>query len=288
MILKLMEWNIHQQGRHWNGKNKKSGDGSIPLWIVDKIPDDRNAVVFTEFNSHADNVEEFYMKLEEKHFQYSSTNYKCGWSNDVLIAIRGDDICVESISSVKAYPDLSNTNININYDTIPENLRIDARINERLVHIWGIRIKDLKSSYSKRKTEMKMLMEWVNFVDGINIIVGDFNNLRENTLEKDWNISELDKLLGENYRRKTPENHSWGVAIKEDEYYFDGYIKNDHLIYSNSNDIYDAKVELYNWDFLDKCNYSICEPKYGKSQLNIPVGEPDHGILLGEIKLNDD
>ena len=87
MKLKIMEWNIHQQGRQWNGKTQTSNDGDIPLWIIDQISDDISIVVLTEFNSHAKNIEEFYNKLMKKGFFYSSTNYSCGWANDILIAV---------------------------------------------------------------------------------------------------------------------------------------------------------------------------------------------------------
>lgn len=123
-----MEWNIHQQGRQWNGKD--SADCEIPLWITEQIPDDINIVVFTEFNSHARNIGDFYDRMRKKSFRYSSTNYLCGWSNDIFIAVR-DNISVEAVSYIKAYPDSPNTTFDIAWYTIPENLRVNFNIGEK-------------------------------------------------------------------------------------------------------------------------------------------------------------
>lgn len=275
--LKIMEWNIHQQGRQYN--NGTSQDGEIPLWIVDEIPSDANIVIFTEFNSHARNISDFYSKLvETKGFSYYSTKYECPWSNDVLIAIRGEQIEVKSDSVVDAYP---NNSITDGFETIPENLRVDIRVNEKDIHIWGIRIKDLKGDYKKRSLEMKQVMKWLNAIEGISIIAGDFNNLRENTLEPNWNLKVLDALLGTAFKRVTPEsNHSWGVSLSNGE--FDGYIKNDHLICTKE---LVATVKPYEWSFIEQCNYKLREPYYGKQDLIIPDCQPDHGILFGSVTI---
>lgn len=118
------------------------------------------------------------------------------------------------------------------------------------MNFWGIRIKDLQGDYKKRSIEMKTLMRWLEETDGMNILVRDFNNLRENTTEEDWNLTVLDSLLGENYKRITPENCSWGAYKLVSEDTFDGYIKNDHLIYSTGTCLKNAKVESYNWNYL--------------------------------------
>ncbi len=281
--LKIMEWNIHQQGRQY--KNRKSGDGGIPLWIADMIPDDVDVVVFTEFNCHAQNILEFYVSLTAKGFRYSTTNHSCAWSNDILIAIRVKEIEVKSTSHAKAYPDIPNTTFDVDWDTVPENLRVDIRVGEMDIHLWGIRIKDLNSNYKKRKLEMDTVMHWLEETGGINILVGDFNNLRENTPEQEWNLKVLDDLIGDSFERETPsDNHSWGVSLFLNGT-FDGYIKNDHLIYSKEVHV---TVEPYEWSFLEKYNYSLKELNFGKKELVIPVGEPDHGILIGKcLAFND-
>lgn len=279
--LKIMEWNIHQQGRQWDGK---SNDCGIPLWIVDQIDDDINIVVFTEFNSHAQNIEYFYQKLQKKGYSYSTTSYSCGWANDILIAVKAEEtLVVEAVTYVKAYPDLPNTSFDIDWSNIPENLRIDVIIDEMRVHIWGIRIKDLNSDYKKRSFEMSTVMKWLEKVDGVNLLVGDFNNLRDNTPETDWNLTVLDSLLGKNYKRITPANNSWGVSQTEANKKIDGYIRNDHIIYSVGTVIKNVEVEPYRWTFLYNCSYTLGELNYGKRNLNIPVGEPDHGMLVAVV-----
>lgn len=283
MNFKIMEWNIHQQGRQWDGK--KSADCEMPLWIIDEIPKDINIAVFTEFNSHAKNIKEFYGKMKEKKFHHSSTDYSCGWSNDIFIAVRGD-ISIQAVSHIKAYPeDNLNTTFDVKWDTIPENLRVDTKIGEKRVNFWGIRIKDLGGDYEKRSIEMETLMSWLKGIDGLNILVGDFNNLRENTCEKKWNLTVLDELLGADFKRVTPENCSWGVSKLESNNAFDGYIKNDHLIYSIGRGLKGVEVESYNWDFLRNENMKLSFEikKYEKQKVNIRAGLPDHGILIAEI-----
>lgn len=278
MRLKIMEWNIHQQGRQYNGTSK---DGEIPLWIVDEIPDDINIVVFTEFNCHAKNINDFYEALSDKRFSYSTTNYSCAWSNDILIAVRGKEIAVKAVSYIKAYPDIPNTAFKIDWEIIPENLRVDINIGKKDIHFWGIRIKSLGSDYKKRKKEMETVLQWLKEIDGINVLVGDFNNLREDTPEQNWNLSVLDSLIAGNFERKTPLNHSWGVSLNLKNKTFDGYIKNDHLIHSKE---IHATVGSYKWSFLEKREYSLKKPRHYKQELDIPVGEPDHGILIGECQ----
>lgn len=275
MELNIMEWNVHQKGRQYS--NGRSADGPIPDWIVDEIPNDMNIVVFTEFNSHARNISDFYSKLKAKGFRCYSTEYECSWSNDILIALRGEQIEVRSTLQVDAYPDSSITD---GFDAIPENMRVDIRVNEKDIHIWGIRIKDLKSNYKKRKLEMGNIMEWLKTTGGISIIVGDFNNLRENTTEIEWNLMVLDNLLGDSFKRETPSNCSWGVSLSNGE--FVGYIKNDHLIHSKE---LEATVKPYEWSFIKHCNYKLDPPRYGKQSLTIPDCEPDHGILIGSVKV---
>ena len=283
MELNIMEWNIHQKGRQYS--NGKSGDGPIPVWIVDEVPDDVNIVVFTEFNSHAQNVSDIYEKLEDKGFRcHYTTTYMCAWSNDILIAIRGEQIKVSSSfppSFENAYPSPSSfANDDHYFDTVPENMRVSIQVNGKDIHIWGIRIKDLRGNYKDRKTEMCTVMKWLKEKDGISILVGDFNNLREKTPEKEWNLNVLDGLLGDSFKRETPSNCSWGVSMSNGKY--DGYIKNDHLIHSNE---IKATIEPYRWDFIKKVNYKTKASSYGKQSLIIPDCEPDHGILIGSVTI---
>ena len=281
-VLKVMAWNIHQQGRQW--RNRRSIDGEIPLWITQQIPNDINIVVFTEFNSHAKNISAFYDTIVKQGFSYSTTSHSCGWSNDVLIAVRGKKIKIDTVTYEKAYPDTHNPNPNIDWDKIPENLRMDISVNGKCVHLWGIRIKDLNGNYQQRKTEMETVMRWLNEVNGTRVLLGDFNNLRENTTERSWNLRILDSLIGSTFERKTPvENHSWGVSLNEYDNSFDGYIKNDHLIHSK--DISAIVEPAYKWDYLVNCEYSLNEPKYNKCDLVIKVTHPDHGILFGELRI---
>lgn len=272
MEVKIMEWNIHQQGR----MGKK-----IPLWILDEIPQDINILTLTEFNAHAKNIDEFYKKIQDMGFGYCNTYYSYKYANDILIAVRGKEIKVESVSYFKAYPDELNSTFCIQWENIPENLRVDITVNNKPVTILGIRIKDLKGDYSSRKIEMETVMKWVKEITNPIVISGDFNNLRVNTPIQDWNLKVLDELLGKEFIRKTPANHSWGLTYSNGQ--FDGYIKNDHLICNN---ISEFEVENYDWNFVRNRNYQLDDKDgFGQKKAKIPVGDPDHGILFAKIKL---
>lgn len=286
MEVKIMEWNIHQQGR-W-GKR-------IPLWILDEIPQDINILTLTEFNGHAENIDEFYKKIKAMGFYYCNTNYSFKSANDILIAVRGKEIRVESVSYFKAYADEPNSTFCIQWKYIPENLRVDITVRNKPVTILGIRIKDLgirikdleidysssKIDYSSRKIEMKTVMKWVKEITNPIVILGDFNNLHVNTRIQDWNLKVLDYLLGEEFIRKTPANHSWGLQYSNGQ--FDGYIKNDHLICKN---ISEYEVENYSWNFVSNINYQLDDKnRFGQQKANVPVGDPDHGILFAKIKI---
>lgn len=270
MEVKIMEWNINQRGR--TGK-------TIPLWILDKVPDDINIIVLTEFNCRAENIDEFYKKIQDMGFSYCNTYYSYKYANDILIAVRGKEIKVESVSYFKAYPDEPNSTCCIDWDSIPENLRVDVTVNNKPVSILGIRIKVLERDYDSRRIEMETVMRWVKEISNPIVILGDFNNLRVNTPIQDWNLSVLDELLGSDFIRTTPTNHSWGLAYFNGQ--FDGYIKNDHIICKNINQ---CTVEQYDWNFAKHYRRGVID-RFGKQKSIIPVGEPDHGILFAKIEL---
>ena len=289
--LKIMTWNIHQQGRQYN-KNRRSQDAEIPLSIITQIPEDVRVVVFTEFNSHAQNALEFYLGLNKEGFSYSTTTYSCAWANDVLIAVRGKDIKIKSTSYVKAYSDIPNTTFNIDWDSIPENLRLDIQVDDKDIHIWGVRIKDLKSDYEKRKIEMETIMHWLEEIKDITILLGDFNNakhygkLEENfeSVEPEywrysWDeknkcyIRKNGKIVKEkrahyNYNlhriKDALSEKGFQLCEKEDDWTFkdiyDNKIHEDHIF---------VKGLTYNSSGIDKSNLS------------------DHNILWAEVELKD-
>ena len=111
----------------------------------------------------------------------------------------------------------------------------------------------------------------------------------------------LDKLLQMNdLLRCTHKKHnSWGVSKKANSDEFDGYIAEDHLIISKGKNIGTKPKEKdsteeecleYSWDYL-KNNIKECEVdpvnKYGEQKINVPIGFPDHAMLLAEIEIDD-
>ena len=179
---------------------------------------------------------------------------------------------------------------------------IEVEINKCKYLLVAVRIKELSGQLIIRRKEMERLLSWLlEYSDIPFIICGDFNNLRTDTIEKEWNLEVLDKLLQMNdLLRCTPKKHnSWGVSKKANSDEFDGYIAEDHLIISKGKNIgikpkgKDSTEEEcleYSWDYL-KNNIKECEVdpvnKYGEQKINVPIGFPDHAMLLAEIELDD-
>lgn len=273
-MISILEWNIHQQGRQ---------SDIIPMCILDYIIDE-DIIVLLEINSKSLNIDEFCEKLIEKGYNIYITDYKgCSYANDVLIAINSKNyIYVKRMSYYMAY-----NNGKIDDTTIPENLFLDVKINNSSYVIAAIRIKELNGNYEKRKKQMETFIGWTDKIDVPIILVGDFNNLIENTKEKEWNIRVLDNIINGRFIRKTPDNnHSWGVSYSPHKNRYDGYIKEDHLLISTSMKINETVTVNYSWDYL-KNNINRCKVEninsYGQQKIHIPIGFPDHAILIAQI-----
>lgn len=278
-MLNIIEWNIHQQGRK---------SDIIPMFILDYIQKDTDVVVLLEFNSQSSNFHEFRKELNAKGYRVFVTDYQeCAYANDILIAVKSTgNILVKSINYYMAY---NNNSPNYDESVIPENLFLEVLISNKRYIIAAIRIKELDKNYKKRKQEMKSLVEWTEKIDSPIILVGDFNNLREGTKIKEWNIQVLDSLIVDKFIRKTPSNnYSWGCSYYPYESKYDGYIKEDHLLYSTSL----AKIGIdcadYSWDFLENKSdqYKMkAVNSYGQQEIEFPTGFPDHAILHIQINL---
>ncbi len=278
--LKILEWNIHHQGR----KAKKT-----PLNIVEYIMrEEEDVIILLEVNTQAENFEDFCEKFNEKGYRIYMACYKeCNYANDMFIAVNSkSNIFVKNVDYHKAYHSEAE---NKNDLSIPENLFLDIEINGKSYVIGGVRIKELDSNYPIRKKQMETLISWNNEIDVPIILLGDFNNLRENTPEQSWNLKVLDSIIERKFIRKTPEfNCSWGVAYYPQTKKYDGYIKEDKLLLSTSIQSV-AEVSLaYYWDYLsDNIDGSWLDPvnQYGRQKINVPIGIPDHAILKVRIPL---
>ena len=273
----IMEWNIHQQGRQ---------SDVIPMFILDYITNE-DVVILLEVNANSVNINEFIDSLGGKGFNIYMTNYEsCGYANDILIAVNSN-IQVNNTNYFRAYDEWKDKNS----DIIPENLFLDIQINNKNYVIAGIRIKELRGNYEKRKKQMETLIKWTDNIESPIILIGDFNNLRENTKVTEWNIHVLDRMITGKFVRETPKNaYSWGVSYCVAKNKYDGYIREDHLLRSVSLDICNKIITNYFWDYLleDDINCK-CEIKdvdiYGQQDVEIPVGIPDHAIFRVQIKL---
>lgn len=164
--------NIHQQGRNANW---------IPLWIIDYFEKNTNVVILNEFNCKAANIQDFYRELIERGFEYFVTNYNHTVSaNDTLIAIKKSrEIKIQSVSYVSAYNEPQKTNsTDIDYEMIPENLRVDISVDERIISIIGVRIKTLQGNQEKRLQQFEFLIKQIKQIPNDVIVGGDFNNNR--------------------------------------------------------------------------------------------------------------
>lgn len=274
--MKLLEWNIHQQGRH---------SKELPMDILNYI-NGEDIIVLLEVNRKSQNYEEFSEKLIKKNYEIYVTDYgNCAFANDTLIAVRTEsNIKVKSIDFKKAYAPAYNTE----YDDIPENLFIHAEYNNQAFIIAGIRIKEENGKYEKRRKQMEKLLSWIKEIQLPIIVLGDFNNLRAGTPRTEWNINVLTEMIKSvGLVRKTPkEKCSWGVSYYENRGEYDGYIQEDHMLLSSF--ILEKKeIQLqYCWDYIkehiQKC--TVKEPnKYAQREIYVPLGVPDHAALKIEI-----
>lgn len=267
----ILEWNIHQQGR-------KSTE--IPMNILNYITEDVDVAMLLEINGNSSNIDEFRKRLNDKGYGVYITDYKaCPYANDILIAVK-ENILIMEIRYYNAYNSTKLKNNTRN--TIPENLFISVEFNNKSFILAAIRIKDLDGDYKMRHEQMKNFVEWTDKMKIPIIIMGDFNNLRDNTPIEDWNIKILDQTIEGKFNRKTPNNmYSWGVAYDVDDKKYDGYIREDHLLYSTSLNINVDSVN-YSWNYLidniNNCNVGIVD-RYGKRKIEINPGFPDHASL---------
>lgn len=277
-ILTALEWNIHQQGR----RSKK-----IPLDIIDYI-DGKDIIVLLEINTESENFNEFCNRLTLKGYSFYMTSYKDSpYANDILIAVKlKKNIYVKDVTYHKAY----GNSLQIDYDCIPENLFVHLEINSKCYVVAGVRIKELKGDYAKRKEQMETFMNWVGCIEEPVFVLGDFNNLREKTTIKEWNLNVLDNIINEQFHRITPkENHSFGVCYDISEKKYDGYIKNDHLLVSSIVENWKTIKISYDWELLinnlGRVKVESKANKFGKQEIRIAPGFPDHARLIVEIPL---
>lgn len=274
--MKVLEWNIHQQGRI---------SKELPMDILEYI-NGEDIIVLLEVNRKSQNYEEFSKNLKNKSYEIYVTDYdSCDCANDILVAVRTEsNIKVKNMDFKKAYDPAYHTE----YDDIPENLFIQAEYNNQPFVIAGIRIKEKKGRYEKRRTQMEKLISWIEEIKLPIIVLGDFNNLRAGTPIKEWNLDVLDNMIKSiGLFRKTPkEKCSWGVSYYIDRMEYDGYIQEDHMLLSSCL-LEKRKIKLqYCWDYIkdhiQEC--TVKEPnEYAENKINVPVGVPDHAALKIEI-----
>lgn len=316
--LNLFCQNIHQQGR-WASR--------IPLWIIDCFKEN-TVVILNEFNRKVDNIHDFYRGLNENGFEYFVTNYNPFVSaNDTLIAIKKTcGIKIKSVSYVSAYYEPQKTNnLDIDYEIIPENLRVDISINDKIISVIGIRIKSLGGDFKKRLQQFEFLLNQIKQIPNDVIVAGDFNNAwHPNNVN--YKTKELYDLKIKRYGLKDNndeivpfdkvERFYWRndeetkQLIRRIQYDYNLHriqekLKNNglnmidegsstHKAFSEDHIFISENIEnaicKSSWDFMTRKNGYVYD-NHREWELDryreIPKGLPDHAILIADITFSD-
>lgn len=265
MNLNIIEWNINQRARKEN----------IPNFIFDElITRDADIVVLTEFDDTT-NSEQFLNTFKNCGYNYVKTNNDLD-QNQIAILVK-NNIKINNSNSYKSK----------NNNAIPNMILVNCEFNNTVFSMLGVRIRigtGNKEDYESRKKQMSFILTESKKISNPLVMIGDFNNLRINTPIKPWNLSVLDNFLKkQNLKRHTPNNkHSWGVKYNAYKHQLDGYISNDHLVTSSSIRV---KHIDYDWGFVERNKYQIDNKVdiYNQKRILIPVGFPDHAILISNI-----
>lgn len=281
--LKVLEWNIHQQGGH--------GGGKIPEWVASEIKDaDVDIAILTEVCTAGPGRDKFIQSLKDYRC-YTSENVG---GNDVLIAVKECYVISDAAPVwVPCYGD----------DMIPENLQVDINVDGTTVSVFGVRIKTTDDFGMRRSQFAGWLLPQLSKIKNPVIIAGDFNNNRrgaEERFNKDripetqrWSIVQIDRLLETQFPdviRKTPEGSS--IYEVEPERGQEDEFAEDHFLVKG---LRCQKLFDYDRTFTtrDKIAYfmgkDFAEPwrpgMQEKDRLKVKPPYPDHAILMGEFVL---
>lgn len=302
--IRIVEWNINQRSGH--------KDCLMPDWIIKellKIEPRPNIIVLTELFKR-DNWKELCEELCRKG-EYQKpviTDNSAGKQNDVAIFVSNNiEIIDNSVEKFKTTPDNKN----------PNYLYVELKYGPKSFAIAGVRIIPGyyytncpccgKRNYIKKKDNGKEIecklckkrikVQWEKrnstypdcrdenqeIIDKIKekkvpvLIVGDFNTLRRNTTEKDWNIKILKQAWGKDgFEDYIPEKGgSWGQEFSEYAEF-----PNDHLIISKG-DFLVCDVK-YDRDFTESYPTIYCK---GRDLSKIQDPYPDHAMLCATVKI---
>lgn len=172
--MKLLTWNIHQQGG--------AGGGRIPPFVKDEIIGaDIAALTECCTNSAGEGRQAFISDMTREGFCCAASENVGG--NDILIAVKS------------GYPILDCSWAPCwGVDSIPENLRVDLDCGGTVLTVAAIRIKSLdgiKSPAEKnrlRRQEFCWALDWLKDIKNPVLLTGDWNNNRRGSENQDYLI----------------------------------------------------------------------------------------------------
>lgn len=268
MKKKVIGWNI----------NQRSGMAdSIPQFVIDELIDQNaDIIVLTELFKNR-TIEYFWNEMKRAGYSFAVTQND--GTNEVGILWKKDEFKLSAVDdSVVTKMDNNNPNL----------LLVDLLDKfGRIFTVVGFRIRMV--DYIERVEELEIVVEKANAKKNPILMITDCNNLRRGTIEKNWNLDVIDKILSSgDFERHTPfgqsiyaENANGGYAYEFAE---------DHII------VRGLKVDLGNYDraFVTR---DICAYPWGKDfqrydeingcKQSIQPGFPDHAIVKGYISLKE-
>lgn len=174
---------------------------------------------------------------------------------------------------------------------IPNYLRVDIKYGEIKLSVIGIRICMVESK--KKFEEMEYALEYIKDIENPAVIIGDFNNYRRKTIDKEWNLNLLEELLIKNkFTMHTPDGSSvYVVKACSAAYEF----AEDHIFAKNIEveikpyyrEFVIRNKKIYKWE-KDFQKYIGKDEKGNSIYDSIPVPYPDHAILIADIYFDDD
>lgn len=282
--MKILEWNINQRCTHINTKK-------IPDFIAQAVLDeDPDFFVLTE----AYKVQ-FWAEFINKFPNYYlfSTDNSPQHQNEVVIGVRNDHQGARLVESM----DSGFANLNPNF------LHVAITINERDLHIMGVRVRVPKltpasiESQTYRLNQLDILLDHIESVEEPIVLVGDFNNYRRGLspatldMKRDpkyskcalWNMMVLQERFHElGYSMHTPHGFSWGWENPNENY----QVAQDHVFLKG--------LEMaINQDGSEYCYYTdefkeLHPEVYKKKGIrNVIPPYPDHKMLVVEFDLMD-
>ncbi len=321
--LKVLEWNIHQQGG--------CGGGLIPPWVLEEMTrprkwdeseglDERepDIIICTEFCFSGErdefinrmgkaresrngpliypNPEKAYQDFLKRGFftrdvfikKLKEKKYDCRVSenmdgNDVLIAVR-DCYQITNKSDFKRCYGVAGA------EEIPENCRVDIRVGEKMLTVFGVRIKTISDFSMRRSQFTDWLLSQLSTIGNPVIVAGDFNNNRRGSPNKDWSLAVIDRLLSAGFKRYTPEGSSIyetepeggsKYEFAEDHFIAKGITLKELFPYSRKFARRDSIAYPWGEDFREPMQPGL---RYKDLETVLPP-YPDHAILKAEFVL---